>query len=135
MTSVRVMSPIRQQTPIVAGDVYTVEEISNEKPKRNELFMGVGIGVGIVMVLVIIVLILFLARKNPRPSYFPTYTDNINVPKEILLFQKRYSSKSHITQPTILVSISSYRDPELCVTIEDLFHKALNPGEFVNRIS
>jgi hypothetical protein len=32
-----------------------------------------------------------------------------------------------ITEPSIFVAISSYRDPELCVTLIDLMDKAYNP--------
>jgi hypothetical protein len=60
--------------------------------------------------------------------FFPIYDDQIDVGKELLTLQKHFHDKPQCIEPTIFVAISSYRDPELCITIEDLFKKAYNPN-------
>lgn len=63
--------------------------------------------------------------KEYNTSPFPvTEQDRLNI-------ENKYSDSDEIWNSTIVVSISSYRDTELCLTLKDCFEKAANK----NRIS
>lgn len=59
---------------------------------------------------------------------FSTPVESIDVVKEKNQFLKQFdrsipSINKKLYQPKIFVAISSYRDPELCVTLQDMFDK------------
>lgn len=92
--------------------------------------MALGITVAISMAfsgLSIATLVIFLALRSKGGSMFPMYDDHIKVDAELSSFRKKFANVKTITEPTIFIAISSYRDPELCITIEDIFKKAAHP--------
>lgn len=98
-------------------------EVSQDKPcKKSILAITLTVSIILLVALVTFIIIILVRRQRFR------------INKTILLDEKlrtrlisRYKQRKHLTKPTILVAISSYRDPELCVTLEDLYDKALFP--------
>lgn len=109
---------------------------SLEKAEKKQIDSKKTLNIVIIVILfvfaaaVIIVLSIFLARRlkySVSNSLIPL-TELKFDKKERQKYDKKYSNKSEFTEPSIFVAISSYRDPELCVTLQDMMEKAYRPN-------
>lgn len=100
----------------------------------------------IVLVICIVVIVILVTKYNRQKALqvknftrgltclqLSIHPDIPTVPvrfeeKERKRLREKYGKRSELTEPTIFVAISSYRDPELCVTLLDLMDKAYNPA-------
>lgn len=103
-----------------------------EKKRKNGSKTALIIAIVILSIAVIVVVIVILVlvyrnnlrRKNAAFPHLPIIMDDIEIRK----LDKRFKNDGRVVNPTIFVAISSYRDPELCFTLQDLFDKAYNPS-------
>lgn len=112
----------------------------NEYSKKDKITVGIIIGCSVLFLVIYIAIIVVVCTTGKRAIL----VTNVTVPKAISDLKKakvspirffsnersnlssKYKSDDNIWNSTIFVSISSYRDPELCFTIKDMFQKALN---------
>jgi [Skp1-protein]-hydroxyproline N-acetylglucosaminyltransferase len=97
--------------------------------KSEKILLAVVISFAVFVVVLIAIVITIVLLRSSRSqcisvngSISPISMDH----RELAKLTKPLPS--HLTEPTIFVAISSYRDPELCFTIRDLFDKARNPS-------
>lgn len=114
------------------SDHNNLSKRKNQNGVKRDILEGLLVGsITTITVVGTVLLILYVQGKfrktGLKPMFLPILNENINVKKEIATMKKQFRRKEKLTKSTIFVGISSYRDPELCVTIEDLFKKALNP--------
>lgn len=95
-----------------------------KKNKNIIIILAVSIVIAILFLLFIIILILL--GKGKSLGLFSGCTIEIN-DKIRNHYIKKYNHRHELIHPRIFVAISSYRDPELCMTLEDLFDKAIFP--------
>lgn len=105
---------------------------SNDKSKnKNGALVTTLIVIGVISVLAVvaILIIVLLRRSNGGMLGATRFVTNpivmdAKVRKELA---NKYAGKTELTRPGIFFCISSYRDPELCYTVRDLFTKAFSP--------
>lgn len=88
--------------------------------------ISIGLFIAAIVTLLVVIIVKFTLIKNPHlffdPYEIPYADENI----EWNNISVRFENRSECTSPTIFVAISSYRDPELCITLKDVFRKAFN---------
>ena len=107
-----------------------MEEISNTKSKTyNGLFIFSAVFLIILTIAFIIFVLLILFVKTNKGQTFglnPLEQPLDDINQEFENLKIRFENNDYVTKPTIFVAIASYRDPELVVTINDLYLKAFN---------
>lgn len=91
-----------------------------------------GFSIGLLFVTVVVLVILFIKKRGRITEliYNPARDVNnasIDVAKEKLELLPLFEKRQDITKPSIFIAISSYRDPELCYTLRDIYEKAMFP--------
>lgn len=106
------------------------------KRKKWAIWISVIVISGVVIIsAVIAVVLIVLSRKRKEKNQLhlnQLTSDHLISPisfteKDLSKLDHAYKGKTDIVEPSIFVAISSYRDPELCLTLRDLFEKAYNP--------
>jgi len=97
--------------------------------EKNKTILIIGIVVVSVLIitLAITLSIVLLSERNKRLNAAFPHLPIIMDEKEKRKLEKKFGSRKEVLEPSIFVSISSYRDPELCFTLQDLYDKAFNP--------
>lgn len=104
------------------------------KNKSNESKILVGVLIFAIVVLVIFIIVitfLILLRQHSSLVFYDPYEKFIDEKTSVENIRYQYSDDPEYYEKTIFVSISSYRDPELCRTLEDIFRTAYNPKRLV----
>lgn len=114
--------------PMVKKSIQVTQNKRNniDNVKQTTVFIIVVI-VTSLLVLMLIGIIILLVRKSVIFGNDPLEIAYDDPQKEWDNIYLRFDGRKECTDPTIFVSISSYRDPELCLTVRDLFVKAFNP--------
>lgn len=102
--------------------------------------IGVIFAVLLISVLAIVIVFLVLPQRGKQAAKVPKHLQDpkkwVNYKISPIAFTEaqrnqlvqKYSKISEYWNSTIMVSISSYRDSELCLTLRDLIEKAVNPS-------
>ena len=70
-------------------------------------------------------------KCRPLSALFSDYAFISPIPftdKDAESLRKKFGRRKEVVEPTIRVLISSYRDPDLCLTLSDMYSKAMVPG-------
>lgn len=110
----------------------TSADSNNNKKKKAAVVQTVVLVVLVAMAVIVLLLVIaavFLAARNTRLHQAHLKTSFPHQPilwtdKDKQNFEKRCREDHRLSEGNIFVAISSYRDPELCLTLEDLFEKA-----------
>lgn len=137
-----------------------VKEATKKKKNNNEaskvkgktpltqnakVLIAVGVVLASVFIVLFILIIVFLIlpKKGQQTAKFPL---SLQDPKKWINYKispigftdaqrdalvSKYSKISEYWGSSIMVSISSYRDSELCLTLRDLIEKSINPSRLV----
>lgn len=110
-----------------------MDDVKVTKRKQYKIAIIAIICIIVVVVIVIIILLFINLSKNDwKLGFGKIGFDPIPVTqKEIDRLLRKYGSIDKIMNPKIFVAISSYRDPQLCYTLYDLFDKALNKNRIM----
>jgi hypothetical protein len=94
---------------------------------------------GAAIVISVIVLVIYAVRRRVKQQLKSIEngpiktvdTGFIDTAREIKQVHRTYGKRKELEEPTIFISIPSYRDPELVITIEDAYRKAMHPHRLV----
>jgi [Skp1-protein]-hydroxyproline N-acetylglucosaminyltransferase len=110
--------------------------------RKQQIIIGLASFATLALVSVVVVIILIIMKKKQQSSNLSLVSQGIHMhmktgeiystspihftESDRKNLQKLYGNKPEFLTPRIAVFISSYRDPELCVTLQDLYEKAFN---------
>jgi [Skp1-protein]-hydroxyproline N-acetylglucosaminyltransferase len=102
------------------SQIFLLRTCNNQK----NITFAITLAVTIILLVALVTFIVIILVRRQYFRFNKTIVLDEKLRENLI---KKYIDKDQLTRPTILVSISSYRDPELCITLEDLYDKALFP--------
>lgn len=95
------------------------------------LFAVVSLILAIIFFVIIIVIALVVRKKGSSVMMHHLEKPLENIDQEFINLKTRFDDKADIINPTIFVAISSFRDPELVVTLNEFYNKAYNKQRII----
>jgi len=126
----------------VKGNKDKTKVVKNDK-SNTFILICIVVVVVVVFIVITVLVVLYLVKVKGLGKKKATIPNDLKDPKkwtdykispisftdeQRTLLKSKYSKTREYWNSTIMVSISSYRDSELCLTLRDLIEKALNPS-------
>ncbi len=101
----------------------------NDRTKKTKaILVGAIVLIVLAIIAVVITIIVIAVKQKQRAALAFAHAPILMDEKAKKKLNEKFESRKDLNNPTIFVAISSYRDPELCFTIRDLYEKAYNPN-------